>query len=985
MVKSRNYKVFNNFCLMIMLCFSFALFLGQKVKAMEYTYESGSVTETFDDVTVNSFEYDYITKFTAKTNYYKGYQIYDDGVVISENKSFYSGRSIKINVKHVDKFWAWEKDDDKTIIYKYNFTRNDFNANLRQFINESGSYVLDEEGVYKIVYVFEGEVKKTNYVFITADIHEGKVVGNEKYLGVSAFGEFSFKLSLKDAYDLRNYTYYYGFGNNIDQVQYTKFEVFSESEKKAEETIKEISNRELQVDILDIHTADNVAKKMFVKVTRTINNVEKSWIVGSESKYNLVSNLEAHMYLADEDGNLIKEKKVFKSGDTIIITALFNAPVTFSNMEYSVDGGVNFFEVGQDVTEAVTSFTIRYLASSYHFEEKVFAGGLLFRTKNSNKAIVTNNGVNVTLKCVDASSFAIDMSVPEIGEYVSTPTVGEVDAFGKYEVDVTINEDNVDKIYYYAAICNVVQDNKCYDSFNSDNANIVVVNNDTIVSVSGNTKTVRLVVDNKFGSYNGEVVTLFVKVVDLAGNEVTDKSTNYKMDNIIIVEEEKEHFLYIVDVVEEDEVVGKAFYVDILKSADVSAVSYEIANAGVNQCSVLNSDEVYNVYKCFEIKGYDLTADVTVKITDIHNNTETYVKQFKYSTMRDGTAAIGGYNFNTHSNEMFDMSISLYNKMGNDEDRVVLNADVLNGIKETLKFDLIPDVSDLGMSLVYLNGEETRVLIENINNNLVIPSTIELLEKLNDIEKYKSCFLNTNKCDMDLYIKYFYKVVGIEQSRYVKITLVDNYNKYLIEDFDENIVLNVKDTFNEIVYEMVDNVNIKITAANVIKNKVIVFEDLKGVSSVVETVDTSKLGVYKIDEYYVYNNISSCHLKYFVTVVDNVAPVIRFNIDNKMTLHIGDKLPDHESIVAYSDNYDTELTLQYMIEPEFDSEKAGKYVISYWVVDSSGNSSEVIKLTVTVKEASQLNTYLIVGGIVLVVVLLMAGVTILEIKKERRK
>lgn len=961
------------------------MFSCGKVNAEEYIYENGTIKEVYSDVTVNSFKYDYKTTFTAKTGYYNGEQIYDNGEVIDENKEFYSGRSIEVVVKHVDEFWAWNDDDDNTIIYKYNFTRKDFSASLKGFYNEDGKYTLKDEGLYKIVYTFEGKQKYFNYIYITSKSHEGKIVANSKYDNVSAFVGFSFKFSLKDAYDLRGNKYYYAFGENESNLEYTEFEVFGDSEKKGSEGIFSIQDRELVVDILEKHEGKN--KKLFVKVVKENGAFD---VFVTDSSYAVVTNIEAYVYLKDEKGELLSGKS-FKKGDVINLEVVFNTLVVFENLQYSIDGGNTFFNVNVVCSQPISFFNLSYKVSDSDFDLKTFDGKVVFKTKNSKEAYVNYNGQNVSLKVEDTTDFKVDMELPLIQKYERNPAingeVGDITSIaGYFSVEMYVEEYDVDSVYYYVAKCNVVASGVCFDSFNENNSVVVKVSRSDVSNQSDNVLIVPIVIDQSFGNYNDVLLNLFVKVVDRAGNISYDNSEMFKVDNVVISNKNKDMMFLEKDIIESENVVGKKLFVATKLEDEVVKVFYKFEGFEKQECQNYfdvdaPNDVVY--FECFGVDGYDFSSNVTVEFEDVHGNKESYEKLFVYSTMVDGFVTIKDLTFTTASSGV--VSINLYNEMSGNN-KLVFDKVVVDGLTNVMKLSNEEPFSDLVISLVlYGNMNEEIVLVENILDSLTIPTTAELLEKLSDVDSYKSCALHVNKCDINLAIKYEYKFNGINQERYVKLRMVDNYNKYVIDVFNSNIVVKVNETFNNISYKMVDNLNREISSQSVSKDKKIVFTPIVGDSVEVEFIDTTKLGVYKVVESYTYNGVGSFPLEYVVSVVDNECPVVRLNVDGNLVVKIGQDLPDHYELVNLSDNYDKKLTLKYEFETEFNKNVAGKYIVKYWTVDSSGNSSEIIELEIIVEHEKDSSVYWIVSGIITFVVLVIVIGTFREIKKEKRK
>ena len=117
--------------------------------------------------------------------------------------------------------------------------------------------------------------------------------------------------------------------------------------------------------------------------------------------------------------------------------------------------------------------------------------------------------------------------------------------------------------------------------------------------------------------------------------------------------------------------------------------------------------------------------------------------------------------------------------------------------------------------------------------------------------------------------------------------------------------------------------------------------------------------------------------------MDTEAPVIRLNGKEKIILNVGDEFIDPMAVA--NDNYDLNLEIKFKVDKELDVKVPGKYIISYWCEDSSGNVSEIITRTVVVKAKNDISAYLISGGIALFTIMIIVIGTCVEVKKCKRK
>lgn len=124
--------------------------------------------------------------------------------------------------------------------------------------------------------------------------------------------------------------------------------------------------------------------------------------------------------------------------------------------------------------------------------------------------------------------------------------------------------------------------------------------------------------------------------------------------------------------------------------------------------------------------------------------------------------------------------------------------------------------------------------------------------------------------------------------------------------------------------------------------------EIKGTKNkykVIDSVDISKLGEYKI--IYQINVLKTTReVSRIVKVIDTTKPVITLK-DSDVTIYEGDeyKEPGYNAI----DNYDGDITKSVIVNSNLDNKKAGEYKITYEVKDSSNNSTSVER-KVIVKE-----------------------------------
>ena len=120
--------------------------------------------------------------------------------------------------------------------------------------------------------------------------------------------------------------------------------------------------------------------------------------------------------------------------------------------------------------------------------------------------------------------------------------------------------------------------------------------------------------------------------------------------------------------------------------------------------------------------------------------------------------------------------------MGIDEKRLSLGVNLIDTINNELNLN----VSDLSKRLVYLDNDELIVLVEDLDDNLTMPSLMEILEKINVDDKYSMCALKGQQCAFSVYIQYAYYIEEALQNRFVRINFIDDTVKLDVSDFENS-------------------------------------------------------------------------------------------------------------------------------------------------------------------------------------------------------
>ena len=960
MKKSNMFSVFGCGIFFFFLAF---LMNVRPVNAVSYDYTKGKVeVKSTDNVVVNSFSFDYKTT---------GIDISDGADDLSDD-IFYSSNKITVNIDHYDALAPWKDDKDKTYLYKYNAVSESFIL-IESY--EEGSYEFKDQGFYKVKYEFGNKIE-VNYIFINHTIHAFDIEVDEKYSQTSAFKKFNFKLNLKDGLSLSKNSYSYSFGTDENSLQYIQIQnsaILGSSQDVLSVEDKAVS---LEFDARFVSANDQDQKYFFFKITDAAGNVKG--IYKSPNKYILANTVGAVAHMVDSEGNKIDstDTKYFKKGETVYVEVVFNAPVAYTNLQYSFGNG-KVFPINDSV-EPANSFRVSYEI----VDNTGFVGDFKLSTKNNTDTIVNFEGENGILAVnTDAVNFVADVAAPVI----NIETAGDPNGRKDYNVSVNVVEEYLDKVYYYASTCKVAQGDSCTDSYDDANVNIAEA---VFVPGENAANAISIILDSKYGKFNGENLILFVKAFDKSGNSYVASKFGYLVDNVIIPEDANKEEVFVLSNIQDGEnnVIGKKLSVVVDTAYGVTAVSYKLGENSLECTSTGVSGGNKATFECLSVQNYDFRYNVELKILDAFANEEIYNIDFKYTTIVDGTTANvtfanGSADVTLYTNEKYEIEYVENNLMRVDQDEAIFNSETLNKIEQILNLNNVPNMSDLVVKVVYLNGEE-EVVLATVENEYRLPNLQELEELLGDYIDFKACA--SNKCEgLEIYLKYEYKAEGTPQERFVKIRYEDNSNKYKLDQFETEKTIEYAATYAEPSFVFVNILNSQIDAALVTRNIVVTHINKDGVATPVERVNPNVLGKYVVRESFSYNSLSSFVLEYSVNVVDTKAPTIRLNGSETIKVNLGEKFNDPSVVV--SDNHDKDFTIQTKIEPELDTKKEGTYKISYWVVDSSGNTSEIVTRTVVVEKQNSLTSYLIAGGVALVVIAIIVIVSLKEFKKGKRR
>lgn len=938
-----------------------SFFDARKVSAIEYKYESDTKVYTYDDVDVITYEYEYKVIFDSEDDL--GVEDIKDGEKSLMYEPINAGQIVKININHVHNAFL-NKKTDSVRIYQYSKARNSFDSEIATFTDKETAYTLDNAGLYKLVYTYKGKIIYTNYVYVYKNFHYANIVMDEKYDTSSIYGQVSFRLILEDSSNLSSNKYYYAFGNVENNLDYTDF-----SNHVISSSVVHVMDKKLNVNVADKY-ASSVGQYFFVKIVKKVNGQDVVKVVKTKNLYKVATEIEAYAYLVDEQGNRLDEKQYYKKDSLINVLLSFNVPVTYSSLKFNLGDGVwmNAIDVNTPTDSVVISHKIISMDS--------YEGSFSIKSSISNQAIVKVNGSNVALNLILDN--LVEYYVDNITPVVSVEDGGVGKDF-RLEVDVVEEGSGVEKVLYYAKVCSLLNNGVCVDSFDEKQEKIKEAN---YISEG----KYEVVIDEYFGFFNSVDIALYLLVMDYAGNVKEVSKTGYILDNVILDENEVESTFVNEDILDGSNIVGKKLLVKVLEKHNVISVKYTGID-GLKTCSPAGKNNGYSLYECIS-KRYDYNFKGNIILVDNLNNIEKYEIEFRYSSLKEEEKNIDGYDFVISGDNEYEIATQTYNIInGDDSSKIVFGSAIINEIETIFNLNKVPiDQGTLIKDLVMIEEDNVIVLQESVLDNIVFPTLLELMSSVGHLDKYKLCSLKGNKCDLNVFLRYRYSIESIAQERYVAIKFLDNTLKYDVKDKESlnNIKVDVNSKYNPLEYGFVDSFNASINKDDVVKTKSIRYEDSEGNVLDCDSIDANKLGKYYVVESYTYNNLSSYPFEYVVEVVDNEAPNIRLKKGNSVILYAGEKF-DKDEFISAADNYDSQVIIKCTWDVELDVNKEGKYVASFWAEDSSGNKSQVLTMTIQVKEKESMKIYLISGGIAFTTVMFIVICTFVEIRKERRK
>lgn len=131
-------------------------------------------------------------------------------------------------------------------------------------------------------------------------------------------------------------------------------------------------------------------------------------------------------------------------------------------------------------------------------------------------------------------------------------------------------------------------------------------------------------------------------------------------------------------------------------------------------------------------------------------------------------------------------------------------------------------------------------------------------------------------------------------------------------------------------------------------------KDISDTIEVSGTVDTSKLGTYKVT-YTAKHKKKTKSISRTVNIKDTVSPTLALVGDAEINIAQGSKY--QELGCTATDNYDGDLTTKISIENQVNTATKGTYIVKYTVTDSSGNSANISRtVNVVSSNASNIST-----------------------------
>lgn len=170
-----------------------------------------------------------------------------------------------------------------------------------------------------------------------------------------------------------------------------------------------------------------------------------------------------------------------------------------------------------------------------------------------------------------------------------------------------------------------------------------------------------------------------------------------------------------------------------------------------------------------------------------------------------------------------------------------------------------------------------------------------------------------------------FSIIGI-----ISITLIITF--VLSFFINKNIIINLKGNQNETIEVYTDYKDAGWNATLFKKN---INKYIKTTSN----LNTNKLGTYQIK--YRLPFINTHKTTRTITVVDTQAPEIKLNGDETITIYVDNDYIEYG--VTITDNYDTNLFRNLIIEHNIDINTKGTYKVKYTVKDSSNNEASITR------------------------------------------
>ncbi|GAB2533894.1 immunoglobulin-like domain-containing protein [Gracilibacillus alcaliphilus] len=185
--------------------------------------------------------------------------------------------------------------------------------------------------------------------------------------------------------------------------------------------------------------------------------------------------------------------------------------------------------------------------------------------------------------------------------------------------------------------------------------------------------------------------------------------------------------------------------------------------------------------------------------------------------------------------------------------------------------------------------------------------------------------IDTNKIGAQELVYMVQDVAGNQTSKTRVVLVVDKEYPVITLKGDNPLILEVGTDYQEAGAAATDNAD----------------GDISDQIEITGSIDTSKIGSYPVTYQVTDHSGNQTEVIRTVEVVDTTVPEITLQGEEEVTIELGDDYA--EAGATASDNYDGDISEQVTVTGSVDISQIGTYRLTYIVMDSSGNTTRVIR------------------------------------------